>query len=75
MVSPLTKGAQGDFFHLSVTDGSAFHLSTAYFTLKEGCQALAGAKLFIFQKISLKAHVGFAIVAAQFLYEEALIWL
>jgi hypothetical protein len=33
------------------------------------------AKLGRFKKISLKATAGFAIVAAQFLYEEALIWL
>ncbi|MGD9272616.1 MAG: hypothetical protein PVH08_16210 [Syntrophobacterales bacterium] len=38
-------------------------------------EGLAVAKLCRFKKISLKAPVGFAIVAAQFLYEEALIWL
>ncbi|NIQ92475.1 MAG: hypothetical protein GWN93_27255 [Deltaproteobacteria bacterium] len=38
-------------------------------------EGLTVAKLRRFKKISLKAPVGFAIVAAQFLYEEALIWL
>ena len=38
-------------------------------------QGLTVAKLRRFKKISLKAPVGFAIVAAHFLYEEALTWL
>jgi hypothetical protein len=38
-------------------------------------EGLTVAKLRRFKKISLKALAGFAIVAAQFLYGEALIWL